>query len=100
MTHKLARLSVALLIFMSMATVGFARQDDDSSKSKKKPKNSDVDNIGTRDINKGNILPLMSLEKEIQLGQQMAAEVERQAKIVRSKLRCEGPVFNEDYRLR
>ena len=89
MTHKLARLSVALLIFMSMATVGFARQDDDSSKSKKKPKNSDVDNIGTRDINKGNILPLMSLEKEIQLGQQMAAEVERQAKIVRD------PVINE-----
>jgi predicted Zn-dependent protease len=94
MTYKLARLSVAVLIAVSLATVGFARQDDsskqnDSSKSKKKPKNSDVDNIGTRDINKGNILPLMSLQKEIALGQQLAAQVEHQAKIVKD------PIINE-----
>jgi predicted Zn-dependent protease len=88
MTYKSARLAVALLIGISLANSGFARQDD-SSKSKKKPKNSDVDNIGTRDINKGNILPLMSLQKEIELGQQLAAQVERQVKIVRD------PVINE-----
>jgi predicted Zn-dependent protease len=94
MTYKLARLSVALVIAVSLANIGFARQDDsskqsDSSKSKKKPKNSDVDNIGSRDINKGNILPLISLEKEIAIGQQLAAQIERQAKIVKD------PVINE-----
>jgi predicted Zn-dependent protease len=88
MTYKLARLSVALLIAFTLANTGFAGQDD-SSKSKKKPKNSDVDNIGSRDINKGNILPLMSLEKEIALGQQLAAQVERQVKLVKD------PVINE-----
>jgi predicted Zn-dependent protease len=88
MNYKLARLSLALLIAVSLANVGFAGQDD-SSKSKKNPKNSDVDNIGTRDINKGNILPLMSLQREIALGQQLAAQVERQVKIVRD------PVINE-----
>jgi predicted Zn-dependent protease len=91
MTHKLARLSVVLLIAVSLASIGFARQDgqDDSSKSKKKPKNSDVDNIGNRDINKGNILPLISYEKEIAIGQQLAAQIERQVKIVKD------PVINE-----
>ena len=77
MSYKLARLAFVLLIAFSLTNAGFAGQDD-SSKSKKKPKNSDVENIGSRDINKGNILPLMSLEKEIALGQQIAAEVELQ----------------------
>ena len=94
MTYKLARLSLAFLIAVSLATIGFGQQDDssnqtDSSKSKKKPKNSDVDNIGSRDINKGNILPLISYEKEIAIGQQLAAQVERQVKIVKD------PVLNE-----
>jgi predicted Zn-dependent protease len=88
MSYKLVRLSVALLITFCLASAGFAGQDD-SSKSKKKPKNSDVNNIGSRDINKGNILPLMSLEKEIAVGQQLAAEVERQVKIVKD------PIINE-----
>src|ERR1051325_4109569 len=89
MTYKLAaRFSVALVTFMLLSGAGIAGQDD-SSKSKKKPKNSDIDNIGTRDINKGNILPLMSLQKEIEIGQQLAAQVERQAKIVKD------PVINE-----
>jgi len=84
----LARLALVLLIAFSLSNAGFAGQDD-SSKSKKKPKNSDVDNIGTRDINKGNILPLMSIQKEIAMGQQLAAEVERQVKIVKD------PIINE-----
>jgi predicted Zn-dependent protease len=88
MTYKLARFSIVFLIALLLANAGFAGQDD-SSKSKKKPKNSDVDDIGTRDINKGNILPLMSLQKEIALGQQLAAQVERTVKIVKD------PVINE-----
>ena len=88
MSYKWARLAFALLIAFSLTNAGLAGQDD-SSKSKKKPKNSDVDNIGSRDINKGGILPLMSLEKEIALGQQLAAEVERQMKIVKDPILSE-----------
>src|ERR1051326_3473058 len=90
MTYRLVRLSAAVLMLFTLVSLSLAGQDDDSSKSnKKKPKNSDVDNIGSRDINKGNILPLMSLQKEIAMGQQLAAQIERQAKIVKD------PVINE-----
>src|SRR5262249_46918977 len=44
-------------------------------------KNSDVDEIGRRDINKGSI-NFTSLEKEIALGRSMAAEVEKQVKLI------------------
>jgi len=47
----------------------------------KQPKNSDVDDIGSRDINKGSI-NFISLEKEIALGKQLAQEVERQSKLI------------------
>jgi predicted Zn-dependent protease len=47
----------------------------------KKPKNSDVDDVGNRDINKGN-WNFISLEKEIALGKQLAQEVERQVKLI------------------
>jgi len=47
----------------------------------KKPKNSDVDEVGNRDINKGN-WNFISLEKEIALGKQLAQEVERQVKLI------------------
>src|SRR5215475_13045297 len=43
----------------------------------KKPANSDIENIGTRDINKHS-LNFISYEKEIAMGRQMAAEVERE----------------------
>ena len=75
MTHPLVRLLVAGLLAVCLSTFAFAGSD-------KKPKNSDVDNIGTRDINKGNVLPTMSLDKEIALGRQYSAEVERQLKLV------------------
>jgi beta-barrel assembly-enhancing protease len=87
MNCKVAQCSIALLAAMFLTTVAFAGQDEPANK--KKPKNSDVDNIGTRDINKGNILPLMSLEKEIALGHQLSAEVERQMKLLKD------PVVNE-----
>src|SRR5499427_3424819 len=77
MSNKVARFSLGLFIATFLTTSAFAGQQDD----KKKPKNSDIENIGTRDINKGNILPTMSLEKEIALGRQLAAQVDRQAKL-------------------
>jgi predicted Zn-dependent protease len=86
MTRNVLRFFVALLIGILPTATSLAGQDD---KDKKKPKNSDVENIGTRDINKGNILPIMSLEKEVALGQQLAAQVERQAKLL------DDPVVNE-----
>jgi predicted Zn-dependent protease len=46
-----------------------------------KKKNSDVDEIGNRDINKGN-WNMMSIEKEIALGKQLAQDIERQVKLI------------------
>jgi predicted Zn-dependent protease len=44
-------------------------------------KNSDIDNIGNRNINKGSI-NFTSIEKEITLGRQLAAEVESQSRLL------------------
>jgi beta-barrel assembly-enhancing protease len=62
------------------------KKSKDTAKSKKK--NSDVDNIGNRNINKGSI-NFISLDKEIAMGRQLAAEIERQVKLV------EDPTINE-----
>jgi predicted Zn-dependent protease len=108
MIFKLARITVALaLAGVVCASVGFAQDSsstqtdqtkqkdqpqqtdkDQNKKAPKKPKNSDIDNIGTRDINKGSI-NFISLEKEIAIGRQMSAEVEREVKLV------DDPVINE-----
>jgi len=45
------------------------------------PKNSNVEDIGNRDINKGN-WNFTSLEKEIALGRSLATEIEKQVKLV------------------
>src|SRR5450432_3203124 len=45
-------------------------------------KKKDPDEIGNRDVSKGTLPNMYSIEKEIGLGKQMAQEVERQAKIV------------------
>src|SRR5262249_13323353 len=84
---RVVRFSVGFCIAVLLTTAAFARQDDKNNK--KKPKNSDVENIGTRDINKGNILPTMSLAKEVARGQQLAAQVQRQVKLFTD------PVVNE-----
>ena len=47
----------------------------------KKQKNADIDEIGTRNVNKGN-LNFISIEKEIALGKSLAQEVERQVKLL------------------
>src|SRR5215475_5914588 len=63
-------------------------KDSKDKKQKKKPKNSDVDNIGNRNINKGSI-NFYSLDKEIAMGRQLAAEIERQVKLI------DDPTINE-----
>src|SRR5579883_1152963 len=118
MIFKLARITVALaLAGLVCSSVGFAqsapqptdpqaqtqasqdqqqtdqKQNDKDKKEKakkapKKPSNSDIDNIGTRDINKHSI-DFISYEKEIAMGRQMAAEVEREVKLL------DDPVVNE-----
>jgi hypothetical protein len=54
--------------------------DTKKTKPKKLPTNGNVDDIGSRDINKHD-LDLFSIDKEIQMGRQLSAEVERQVKL-------------------
>ncbi len=76
MLDKLTRIVMALVLVVATSTPMVAAEQ-------KKPKNADVENIGNRDINKGlGNLNFTSLEKEIALGAQLAAEVERQVKLV------------------
>src|SRR2546426_8942070 len=107
MSHKIARTGLMLfLAFVVAIPVPLFAQNDNSdqtntlskdkdqdkdkskSKQKSKKKNSDVENIGNRNINKGS-LNFFSLEKEIQMGRQLAAEIERQVKLI------EDPAINE-----
>src|SRR5947199_2486908 len=107
MSHKIARTGLMLfLAFVVAIPVPLFAQNDNSdqtnttskdkdqdkdkskSKQKSKKKNSDVENIGNRNINKGS-LNFFSLEKEIQMGRQLAAEIERQVKLI------EDPTINE-----
>src|SRR5437870_4042435 len=100
MTYKVARMGLMFFLALVIA-VPFpllaqnqTGKDDKTSKSdskdkaKGKKKNSDVDNIGNRNINKGSI-NFISLDKEIQMGRQLAAEIERQVKLI------EDPTINE-----
>jgi predicted Zn-dependent protease len=80
MKSRLIRYFVLFFAVTCLITPGFTAN---------KQKNSNVDDIGNRNINKGNILPTMSLEKEIALGRQLADQVERQSKLVTD------PVINE-----
>jgi predicted Zn-dependent protease len=61
---------------------------EEEKKKKKMPKNSDVENIGSRDINKGSV-NFTSLDKEIAMGKQLSAQVEQQVKLV------DDPVITE-----
>jgi len=56
-------------------------KDQDKNKTSSKKKNADVDNIGNRNINKGSI-NFISLDKEIAMGRQLSAEIERQVKLI------------------
>jgi predicted Zn-dependent protease len=67
------KLSVACLAAL-LAIPAFAQD---------KPKNSDIENIGTRDINRGSI-NFYSIDKEIAMGRQLSAEYERTVKLYES----------------
>jgi predicted Zn-dependent protease len=98
MIYKVARIWIALLLVVLLGVPFTAlAQDKDQTKQEKQAKekekksnkkNSDVENIGNRNINKGSI-NFISLEKEIQMGRQLAAEIERQVKLV------DDPTINE-----
>jgi predicted Zn-dependent protease len=59
-------------LMIALATAGLAGD---------KKKNSDIENIGVRDINKGTV-NFISLDKEIALGRELAKQVEQQSKMV------------------
>jgi predicted Zn-dependent protease len=94
-------LAMLLAIFLGAGFGGgvipLAAQDQDSDKdnasrqegSKEKPKDAkdDVEAIGERDVSKG--MNFYSLEEEIQLGKQMAAQVDQQSRII------QDPVVSE-----
>src|SRR5262245_6029222 len=99
MIFKIARITVALaLAGLLCSNMGLAQDKTQSTTAQqkdyqkktnaKKPKNSDIDNISNRNINKGSI-NFMSLEKEVAMGRELAAEVERSVKLI------EDPVINE-----
>src|SRR6185295_12872136 len=69
------------VIALTVALAALASAED-------KKKNSDVDNIGTRDINKRSI-NFMSLDKEIALGRELSKQVEQESKLLKD------PVINE-----
>ena len=103
MQYKMTRVAVAwilvVLLVVPVIPVSAAgpqkgqpkeQKEQKEQKDQKAPKNSDIDNIGNRDINKGlGNINLMSLEKEIAMGRQLSAEIERQVKLV------EDPTINE-----
>ena len=68
------RLFAVIALSIGLTTLGSAQD--------KKKKNSDLENIGTRDINKGSI-NFISLDKEIALGRQLAQQVEQESKFVK-----------------
>jgi beta-barrel assembly-enhancing protease len=68
------RVVATMVLTAALATAGWAQD--------KKKKNSDIENIGTRDINKGNI-NFISLDKEIALGRQLAQQVEKESKLLK-----------------
>jgi predicted Zn-dependent protease len=73
--NKLTRMTLAAILVLTTANPVLAQD---------KPKNSDIENIGNRDINGGvfSNWNFTSLEEEISLGRELAAEIERQVKLV------------------
>ena len=73
--RRLSLFSISSWVFLLMfAANGLSQQ-----------KNSDIDEIGRRDINKHQI-NFISLEKEIALGKQLATEIERTVKLLNDPL--------------
>jgi predicted Zn-dependent protease len=73
--------------FLTAIVVTLALVVSGSAEGKKR-KNSDIENIGTRDINKGSI-NFVSIDKEIALGRELAQQVEQEQRLLKD------PVINE-----
>ena len=84
--YRKQRLFAAALLAAAMAAPAAPAKDAAAKRAPKGPK-EDVSQIGDRNVGGG--VNFYSLEKEIQIGRQMAQDVERQAKIV------EDPVIAE-----
>jgi predicted Zn-dependent protease len=71
------------ILIVVVFCLGLSVRDLQASPAKNpiKEKNSDIQNIGKRDINSGQV-NFLSLEREIALGRQLAQEVERTSKLV------------------
>jgi len=86
MIYKVTRITVVFLLTLLPAISASAQTNDAASaqtkeqdkKTQKKVKNGDVENIGNRNINKGN-LNFTSLEKEIAMGRALAATPTRRS---------------------
>ena len=84
MIRSVARLFAVIGLTLAVAASGLSKEKE---KDKKK-KNSDIQNIGIRNINKGSI-NFVSLQKEIALGRELARQVESESKLVKD------PAINE-----
>jgi predicted Zn-dependent protease len=71
----------ALLLIVFSAGLGVCGLRISLAKDLAKEKNSDIKNIGIRDVNAGQV-NFISLDKEIALGRQLAQEVERSSKLL------------------
>src|SRR5215467_5631536 len=96
MITRFFRQTAALILAFTLANTCALAQDSDKSKQKSSQKSlskplSEKENptlIGKRDINKGTI-EFYSLDKEVAIGRQLAAEVDRSSKIIND------PIVNE-----
>ena len=91
--NVLLRLTMALmLVVVTTVTPVLAGAPQDAPQERKIDKDdADIENIGNRDINDGTFSNwnFTSLEKEIALGRELAAEIERQVRLV------DDPVISE-----
>jgi beta-barrel assembly-enhancing protease len=76
----LARFLTAILVALTFASGGSAQD--------KKPKNSDVENIGSRDINKHNI-NFVSLDKEVAIGRALSRQLEQESRLLKDPIVAE-----------
>ena len=89
MRTRFFRHTTALFLAFTLAATCTLAQDSDKSKKKSSEKSSsksldDKNNpalIGKRDINKGSI-QFYSIEREVAIGRQLAAEVDRSSKVI------------------
>jgi predicted Zn-dependent protease len=76
---------VLSVIVLTLAMVSSGLAQSSSNQHHKKRKNSDVENIGTRDINKGSI-NFVSLDREIELGRGLARQVEQDSRLLKDHI--------------